>query len=63
MESISWAYRVENEEMQRAHAERSVLHTETARKVNWRGQNLRGNCLLCKKVIEGKIEEETKGTR
>jgi len=52
MESIIWADRVKNEEMQRVHAERSVLHTGTARKANLRGQNLRGNCLLWKTSLK-----------
>jgi hypothetical protein len=55
MEKISWAHRVENEEvLLKDKEERNILHTIKRRKANWIGHILRRNCLL-KHVIEGNI--------
>jgi len=49
--------------MQILHTERSVLHTTTGRKANWRCQNLAWELPTLKNVIEGKIEGKAKGKR
>jgi hypothetical protein len=62
MEKISWADRVENEELShRVKEERNVLHTIKRREANWIGHILRMNCLL-KHHIEGKIGGRTEVT-